>query len=85
VTVSETVQALAALLPGRAKVSFRQLTAHLVNRMEVIVHFLAVLELCKVGKVVVAQAERFGDLEVEWVGEDHPLVEALVGAEEYEG
>jgi segregation and condensation protein A len=85
VTVSETVQALAVSLPGRQKVSFRQLTAHLVNRIEVIVHFLAVLELCKLGKVVVAQAERFGDLEIEWVGEDHPLVEALVGAEEYDG
>ncbi len=85
VTVSETVRALAASLPGRARVSFRQLTAHLVNRMEVIVHFLAVLELCKLGKVVVAQAERFGDLEIEWVGEEHPLAEALVGADEYEG
>ena len=85
VTVSETVQALASWLPGRARVSFRELTARLASRIEVIVHFLAVLELCKLGKVVVSQAERFGDLEVEWVGEDHPLVEALVGAEEYEG
>ena len=85
VTVSETVQALAAWLPGRARVSFRELTAGLARRIDVIVHFLALLELCKMGKVVVAQAERFGDLQVEWVGEDHPLVEAMVGAEEYEG
>lgn len=85
VTVSETVQALAATLPGRGRVSFRQMTAHLVARIEVIVHFLAVLELCKLGKVVVGQAERFGDLELEWVGEDHPRMEALVGADEYGG
>jgi len=85
VTVSETVQVLAGMLPGRGMVSFRDLTAHLVTRIEVIVHFLAVLELTKLGKVVVGQAERFGDLEIEWVGEDHPLVEALVGADEYEG
>ncbi len=85
VTVSETVRALAASLPGRGQVSFRQLTAQLTSRTEIIVHFLAVLELCKLGKVVVAQAERFGDLRIEWVGEDHPLVEALVGADEYEG
>jgi segregation and condensation protein A len=79
VTVSETVQALSRRLPGRGTVSFRSLTAHLTRRIEVIVHFLAVLELCKLGKVRVDQAERFGDLEIEWVAEDHPLVGALVG------
>ncbi len=85
VTVSETVRALAGMLPGRGRVSFRELTAGLETRIQVIVHFLAVLELCKLGKVAVGQAERFGDLEIEWVGEDHPLAEALVGADEYEG
>jgi segregation and condensation protein A len=85
VTVSETVQALAGILPGTGRTSFREMTAHLESRIEVIVHFLAVLELCKLGKVVVGQAERFGDLEIEWVGEDHPLIEALIGADEYEG
>jgi segregation and condensation protein A len=85
VTVSETVQSLARTLPGRGRVSFRELTAHLAARIEVIVHFLAVLELCKLGKVLIGQAERFGDLEVEWVGEDRPLVQALIGADEYRG
>lgn len=85
VTVSETVQDLAGLLPGRGVVSFRELTAHLATRIEVIVHFLALLELCKLGKVLLGQGERFGDLEVEWVGEDHPMVEALIGADDYEG
>ncbi len=85
VTVSETVRALARTLPAAGRVSFREMTAHLTARIEVIVHFLAVLELCKLGKVVVGQAERFGDLEVEWVGEEHPLAEALVGSDEYEG
>jgi segregation and condensation protein A len=85
VTVSETVQVLATILPARGRVSFREMTARLSTRIEVIVHFLAVLELCKLGKVVVGQAERFGDLSIEWVGEDHPLVEALIGADEYQG
>lgn len=85
VTVSETVQALATNLPGRGRISFRELTGHLRTRMEVIVHFLALLELCKLGKVELGQAERFGDLAVEWVAEAHPLAEALVGADEYDG
>ncbi|MGH9083551.1 MAG: segregation and condensation protein A [Acidimicrobiales bacterium] len=83
VSVSETVQALAARLPGAGSTSFRHLTAHLVSRIDVIVHFLAVLELCKLGKVVLGQAERFGDLEVTWIGEDHLLALAL--ADEYDG
>lgn len=85
VTVSETVQALAAVLPGRGRVSLRSLTAHLATRIEVIVHFLACLELCKLGMVSLGQAERFGDVEVEWTAEAEPLVDALVGADEYEG
>ena len=85
VTVSETVEALAGRLPGAGPTTFRRLTAHLADRMEVIVHFLALLELCKLGKVSLGQAERFGDLEVEWVAEDHPLVGALIGADEYDG
>lgn len=85
VSVSETVQVLALSLPGRGPVSFRELTARLDTRIDVIVHFLALLELCKLGMVVLGQAERFGDLRIEWVGEEHPMVDALVGADEYEG
>ncbi|MGH8981210.1 MAG: segregation and condensation protein A [Acidimicrobiales bacterium] len=85
VTVSETIQTLALVLPRRGRVSFRTLTAGLTARIDVIVHFLAVLELCKLGKVTLGQAERFGDLDVEWIGEDQPLLEALVGADDYDG
>jgi segregation and condensation protein A len=88
VTVSETVQELAEQLPARGPTSFRQLTAHLENRMAVIVHFLALLELCKLGKVTIGQGETFGDLQVDWVGEQEPLTGALVGgllSDEYEG
>lgn len=85
VTVAETIQALAVVLPRRGRVSFRTLTAGLSARIDVIVHFLALLELCKLGKVTLGQAERFGDLDVEWIAEDHPVLEALVGADDYDG
>lgn len=85
VTVSETVQSLARTLPGRGPLTFRDLTGHLSVRIEIIVHFLALLELCKLGKVSLGQAERFGELRVEWVAEDHPLMDALVGADDYDG
>ena len=85
VTVSETVQSLARVLPGRGPLTFGELTGHLTARIEIIVHFLALLELCKLGKVSLGQAERFGELRIEWVAEDHPLVDALIGADDYDG
>lgn len=88
VTVSETVRDLVHRLPGRGRLSFRELTAGLERRMEVIVHFLALLELCKLGKVELTQGHTFGELEVVWVAEEPTLVGALVGTlegEEYDG
>jgi segregation and condensation protein A len=88
VTVSETVQELVQRLPGLGEVSFRQLTQSLVKRIDVIVHFLAVLELCKLGKVSLGQGEVFGDLRVEWIGSDQrldELAEGLALVEDYEG
>jgi len=85
VTVSETVQVLASFLPKRGQQSFRSLVARCTTSIEIIVHFLALLELTKLGKVNLVQAERFGDLEIEWIGEDNPEIGALIGAEEYDG
>ena len=66
VTVAETVADLASVLPGRGRVTFRELTLECSDAMEVIVHFLAVLELCKQGWVDLDQATNFGDLTVAW-------------------
>jgi segregation and condensation protein A len=67
VSVSETVAELEAYLPGTGEVTFRELTAHLRTRMQVIVRFLALLELHKRGKVTLDQGETFGDLHVAWI------------------
>ena len=72
VTVAETVVELARTLPGRRSLSFRELVAGVVDRIEIIVRFLAVLELCKLGRVLLGQGHTFGDLHITWVheGED---------------
>lgn len=67
VTVSEAVAELTSVLPGRGTATFRVLTEGLGNRMEIIVRFLALLELCKLGKVELGQGTTFGDLEVRWI------------------
>jgi segregation and condensation protein A len=68
VTVAEVVDTLAGLLPALGPSSFRRLTADLEHRIQVIVHFLAVLELYKQGLVELDQVDRFGDLVVTWTG-----------------
>lgn len=69
VTMEDAVDDLVSRLPGAGLVTFRSLTEGLGDRIEVIVRFLAVLELYKQGLIEIGQAATFGDLEVTWVGE----------------
>jgi segregation and condensation protein A len=77
VSVGEAVEALLALLPGAGPVTFRVLNDGVVDRMEVIVRFLAVLELYKQGLIELDQAVTFGDLQVSWVGEAGAVLSAM--------
>ena len=86
VTVAETVASLARRLPRLGSSTFRALTGHLGSRMEIIVSFLALLELCKQGRVSLEQGHTFGDLEVAWLGGDREAVPVGTGLyDEYEG
>jgi segregation and condensation protein A len=69
VTVAETVVSLAQRLPALGRLSFRALTAGLETRIEVIVHFLALLELCKLGHVELGQGSTFGEVQIHWVAD----------------
>ncbi len=69
VTVAEVVDRLISLLPGLPPITFRELTRHAVYRIEIVVHFLGVLELYKQGLVELDQVATFGDLTVTWVGD----------------
>jgi segregation and condensation protein A len=78
VTVFEAVRELAAQLPLQKHTTFAELTAHLDSRIEVIVRFLALLELCKLGMVTLGQGMTFGELQISWLEGARPL--ASVGA-----
>jgi segregation and condensation protein A len=82
VSMEEAVDDLLSRLPGAGLLTFRALTEGLVDRMEVIVRFLAVLELYKQGLIDIGQAVTFGDLEVSWVGEAGSV---LAGMDSYDG
>lgn len=68
-TVTDAMEELTEQLPRIGRATFRQLTAKYRERMEVIVHFLGLLELYKMGRIELAQADTFGDLEVVWTGQ----------------
>lgn len=67
-TVAEVVNGLTSDLPARGKTSFRSLVSGFVERLDVVVHFLALLELFKQGLIELSQTARFGDIEIEWTG-----------------
>jgi segregation and condensation protein A len=83
VTVAETVAALSLRLPTLGRMTFRELTRGIEARIEIIVHFLALLELCKLGHVTLGQGSTFGELELEWTDVARPLEIGLVDI--YEG
>jgi segregation and condensation protein A len=69
VSVAETVVSLSQRLPSMGTLSFRALTESLGSRIEIIVHFLALLELCKLGLVELGQGSTFGDVRIAWIDE----------------
>lgn len=68
VSVTDAVEELLHELPRAGRATFRSLTASLIDRIEIVVRFLAILELFKQGCVDLDQAESFGDIEVVWIG-----------------
>ena len=83
VTVAETVVSLSQRLPAMGRLTFRALTEGLQSRIEVIVHFLALLELCKLGLIDLGQGSTFGDVQIEWLDETSLL--DLGRVDSYEG
>ena len=61
-SVRDAIETVLALLPDRGALRFRDLVAGVEERLEVIVRFLAVLELFKQGIVDLEQATNFAEL-----------------------
>ena len=83
-SVDEVTADLVVRLPDMGTVGFRELTEDLETGIEVVVYFLAVLELYKRGFVEISQASTFGRIAITWSGEAD-LAEPLVGVDAYEG
>jgi segregation and condensation protein A len=67
-SVTEAVAELVDELPRIGRTTFRALTDAFVERLDVVVRFLAVLELYKQGMIDLDQPTTFGDLTISWLG-----------------
>lgn len=85
VSVADALEEVLDEVRRAGRLSFRQLTAGLVDRLEIIVRFLAILELFKQGAVDLNQAERFGDIDVVWIGDEETAEGILGTVDAYEG
>jgi segregation and condensation protein A len=87
VSVADALAELVDELPRSRRIGFRRLTSGLTERLDVIVRFLALLEMYKQGWIELDQPEygagRFGDIEITWLGTDGNL--ALATVDDYEG
>ena len=80
-SVSDAIVSVIEKLRIDGRTTFRNLVDGLTDRIEVVIRFLAILELFKQGRVDLDQAHRFGDIEVVWLGVD----EETIAIDNYEG
>ncbi len=62
---------------GHHRISFRHMVAEKKDKMEVVVSFLAVLELMKMGRITAVQEKPFGDLDISAVEQPEGTDEEL--------
>jgi len=72
VSVKEKVREIESALRETGQVSFRKLVLACASRIEIIVSFLAILELIKAGRVWGQQEELFGDISLVAIGTSAP-------------
>jgi segregation and condensation protein A len=67
-TVEDALDTVTRRMSRRGEARFRDLVRDCRERIDVVVRFLALLELHARGRVALRQAETFGDIEVRWEG-----------------
>src|SRR5512136_1623147 len=75
-TVSEKIEQLLRLLVGRASLLFSELFAGVTSRSEVVVTFLALLELIRLKQLVAVQDRPFGEIEIRSATTGNPAAQA---------
>ena len=84
-SVFDAITEVADELRRVGSLSFRSLCHGLVDRLEIVVRFLAVLELYKQGILELEQASSLSALELRWVGEQDMTLQELLTVDAYDG
>jgi segregation and condensation protein A len=82
-SVRDAIETVLALLPDHGAIAFRELTFGVDVKLEVIVRFLAVLELFKQGVVDLEQVRSFGELKVRPLAPGERVALDLASLEEW--
>lgn len=82
-SVRDAIHDLVTRLREGGTKTFAELTAGQGARLEIVVRFLALLEMFKAGAVDLGQGDRFGDITASWTGEGEDELLELV--DEYSG
>lgn len=87
ITVVDACEDILVELPSRGQMTFRALTSPLVDRIEVVVYFLAALELYKQGMLDIQQFTTFGEITLQWIGGEsgHDAGSQLAEVDSYDG
>jgi segregation and condensation protein A len=81
-SVRDAIVEIAGHLADGNPASFETLCGRRRDRIDVVVRFLALLELFKAGAVELDQSQRFGDIRAAWTG-DAAVEDVVAEAEEY--
>ncbi len=81
-SVKEAISDIASALQLAGPVAFSDLCAARMERIDVVVRFLALLELFKAGAVELSQDDRFGEIKASWTNEV-AAQDVVEDAEEY--
>jgi segregation and condensation protein A len=63
-TVSEKIEAIVRIIAERGRILFSELFEGVTSRTEIVVTFLALLELIRLKQIVATQSEAFGEIEL---------------------
>jgi len=80
-SVADAIVTVVDQMRSAGRSTFRELVVGIGDRIEIVVRFLAILELFKQGRVDLDQVERFGDIEVVWLG----VEDESIAIDNYEG
>ena len=85
VSVLDAMTEVADEVRRTGSLSFRTLCSGLADRLEIVVRFLAVLELYKQGHLDLEQPSSLAALELRWVGEQDVPLRDLLAVDAYDG